>query len=213
MTQRLKESLIVVAAVAALVAGYFVFDSWRSAHDAAIQARAEVKTQEAQNQQLAVQIKQLSDQQAALTQQLTQQLQVLASIKQQVQTPAQIVSTLPQYVQQPLPQPITITTPAPTAANPNPQPVAAVPSADLKAIFDQLVDCKGYQDQATTCGKQLSLAQQQQDDLKQELTATQKERDEWKTAARGGSFWTRLKKNAKWFAIGAGTGAAIALVH
>ncbi len=40
------------------------------------------------------------------------------------------------------------------------------------------------------------------------------QRDEWKTAAKGGSIWHRALGAVKWFAIGAGTGAAAyAIAH
>ena len=59
----------------------------------------------------------------------------------------------------------------------------------------------------------------QNDALKQDLAdektrsaALLHERDTANAVARGGTIWLRLKRAAKWFAIGVATGAAVAAI-
>jgi hypothetical protein len=40
------------------------------------------------------------------------------------------------------------------------------------------------------------------------LAAMTRERDSAITAAKGGTFWRRFRRNVEWFALGAGAGAA-----
>lgn len=47
-------------------------------------------------------------------------------------------------------------------------------------------------------------------DLQTKITATEKERDEWKAAAKGGTKFQRFVRAAKYLAIGAGIGFAVA---
>ena len=82
--------------------------------------------------------------------------------------------------------------------------VAQVPSADLKPLYDFVQDCRA-------CQAQLSSARADLADEQVKSAALIKERNAALNAAKGGSFWTRLKRNAKWFALGAGVGAAATL--
>ena len=55
-----------------------------------------------------------------------------------------------------------------------------------------------------------SAAQSDLADERTKLTATAAERDAALKSAKGGAFWTRLKRGAEWFALGAATGASLA---
>ncbi len=135
--------------------------------------------------------------------QLRDALTALESAKKNVTTPQQIVREIPQYAPQ-LPQPITLNIPAPTKENPAPAPTSAnLPLEDMKPLFDHLVDCQ-------ECARKLSAAENAAATKDGEIKDIAKERDEYKTALKGGTFWTRMKRNAKWFAIGAAAGAAVA---
>jgi hypothetical protein len=95
--------------------------------------------------------------------------------------------------------------PAP-AAQPNRQelpdaPSAQIPAADLKPLFDYVQDCR-------SCQAQLAAAKQDSADNATKLAALTRERDAAVTTAKGGTFWQRLHRNALWFIIGAGAGAA-----
>ncbi|HEY0701636.1 MAG TPA: hypothetical protein VGD60_02615 [Candidatus Acidoferrales bacterium] len=80
---------------------------------------------------------------------------------------------------------------------------AEIPAADLKPLYDYVQDCRA-------CQAELSAAKQNHVDDSAKLAALTRERDAALTAAKGGTFWRRLRRNVTWLAIGAATGAAIA---
>jgi len=106
-----------------------------------------------------------------------------------------------------LPQPVTTYTPAPTKENPNPAPVAAVPQPDLPAVVAYAKDCEQCkldraksQADLTDRQKQQALAEKQIEQLKKENTDILK--------ASKGTFWSNVKKSAKWLFFGAVAGSA-----
>lgn len=80
-------------------------------------------------------------------------------------------------------------------------PAAQIPTADLKPLYDFVQDCRA-------CDAQLAVAKQNAADDAAKIAALTRERDAAITAAKGGSFWRRLRRNALWFVVGAGFGAA-----
>jgi hypothetical protein len=80
-------------------------------------------------------------------------------------------------------------------------PSAQIPAADLKPLFDYVQDCR-------SCQVQLAAAKQNATDNAAKLTAVTRERDAAIATAKGGTFWQRLRRNALWFVVGAGAGAA-----
>jgi hypothetical protein len=82
-------------------------------------------------------------------------------------------------------------------------PAAQIPAADLQPLFDYVQDCRA-------CQARLAVAQQNAADDAAKITALTRERDAAVTAAKGGSFLRRLRRNALWFGIGAGVGYALA---
>jgi hypothetical protein len=80
---------------------------------------------------------------------------------------------------------------------------AEIPTTDLKPLYDYVQDCR-------SCQAQLAAAKLNQADDAAKLAATSRERDAAITAAKGGTFWRRLRRNAQWFALGAAAGAAAA---
>jgi hypothetical protein len=205
-----------LAAVAILLAGAFAFRSWLEAHDDRTHMQATISAQ----QQLIAAADQRERQRAA---DLQATLSEIASLKRQVQTPQQIVRELPQYL--PLPQPIELAppsnaaagqatalpgksgTPSPSGSDSStaapPAPVAQIPTADLKPLFDFVQDCRA-------CKVQLDAARADLKDEQSKSAALARERDAAVKAVKGGGIWTRLKRNAKWLAIGAVIGAAAA---
>lgn len=73
----------------------------------------------------------------------------------------------------------------------------------MKPLFDFVQDCRA-------CKVQLDAARADLSDEKSKSGALARERDAAVKAVKGGGFWTRLKRNAKWLAIGAVIGAAAA---
>ncbi len=78
---------------------------------------------------------------------------------------------------------------------------AQIPAEDLKPLFDFVIDCKA-------CQAQLSAAQGDLADERTKNAALVTERDAALKATEGGGFWRRVRRAAKWFAIGAAAGAA-----
>lgn len=83
---------------------------------------------------------------------------------------------------------------------------AQIPPADLKPLFDYVQDCRA-------CQAQLAAARQNAADDAAKLTALTTERDAAITAAKAGTFWRRLRRNALWFGVGAALGGAAAYAN
>ena len=138
----------------------------------------------------------------------------ITALKNSVVAPHQIIRELPQYL--PLPHPIQIV-PSPPEPSPKPQtqqgsgtsaeapqkPIAQMPVEDLKPLFDFVQDCRA-------CKLQLAAAQADLQDERAKRDAVSKQRDAAIKAAKGGGFWSRLRRGAKWFLIGGAVGAAAA---
>ena len=89
------------------------------------------------------------------------------------------------------------------------QSAAEIPAADLAPLYNYVQDCRA-------CQLQLTAAKLNASDDAAKIRALTLERDAAVTAAKGGPFWLRLKRNAHWLAIGAAIGAvssATALCH
>jgi cobalamin biosynthesis Mg chelatase CobN len=197
--------------------------------------RAQIATQLAAAQQTIAQAAASQHDRDTL---LNQTLAQIAAQKQSAATPAQILKDLASAIT--LPQPITLqpsntenvgarfiapptgatsTNPLQSANVPsgadqthlpnNPTPKtsqaadAVLPAADLKPLYDFAMDCKACQAKLTTSQADLT-------DEKTKTAALTKERDAAVTAAKGGSALRRIARAAKWFAIGAATGAIAA---
>lgn len=85
----------------------------------------------------------------------------------------------------------------------SPVPAAQIPTADLKPLYDYVQDCR-------SCQVQLAAAKLDAADNASKLSAITRERDAALTAAKGGTFWRRLRRNVLWFAVGAAAGTAAA---
>jgi chemotaxis protein histidine kinase CheA len=89
--------------------------------------------------------------------------------------------------------------------SPAPPATLRIPQQDLKPLYNELEDCRA-------CQASLAAVQSDLTDERTQLAATAAERDAALKSAKGGSFWTRLKRGAKWFAIGAATGTALGAI-
>jgi len=173
--------------------------------------------------------------------QLSQQLAQIADLKQRVQTPQQAAAAILQALpplpapvtlsvppgampagRQAIPSataaPAANEAPAPSAHNASlpaaPEPAgvtpatppatATIPQQDLKPLYDYIEDCRATAADRDAARKDLADEQTQ-------ITALTAQRDAAITAAKGGNFWTRVRRNAKWLAIGVGVGAAAVL--
>ena len=87
-----------------------------------------------------------------------------------------------------------------SAGNSPSAPAAEIPAADLKPLYDFVLDCRA-------CQAQLSAARADLADEQARSAALARERNAAVTAAKGGSLWRRLQRNAKWLGIGIVLGA------
>jgi hypothetical protein len=194
----MKPSLHVIALLAAIIALALVAGAWHSARHDSQQLAATLSAQNATIQQAADREKQRDSQ-------LTTALAAMQAQKRAVQTPEQASKQLP-AVLPPLPLPVTIHDPdlsAPPAPGEVPLTTISVPQSDLVPLYDGLQDCRENKAQSDALQKDLS-------DEKSRSSALLHERDAALAAARGGTFLTRLKRSAKWFAIGIALGTAAA---
>jgi hypothetical protein len=198
----MKLSVHFVALIAAAVAIALLFDVWHSARHDSEQLAATLKAQNGTIQQAAEQEKQRDSQ-------LSTVLAAIQSQKRAVQTPKQASEQL-SAVLPPLPLPIIIHDPdlsAPIAQGEASSTTISIPQPDLVPLYDGLQDCRENKAQSDALQKDLS-------DEKLRSAALLSERDAAIATAHGGTFLTRLKRSAKWLAIGAVVGAiATATVH
>jgi hypothetical protein len=202
----LRGKLEIIAAIVLLAGGVLAFRSWLSEHDLRLHAEEQAKAQQTVQADAAAKAAELQKQMDVRDQAYTEQLKALDSKLQSATSPQQFAALVSQMAG--LKQPIQVVTPAATSQNPNPTPVAQVPEIDFPQAKAYVTDCEQckldrakLQADAADRASQAALAQKQIDSLKQEVNT-------WQTAAKGGSKWQRMKRAAKWFAIGAGAGAA-----
>jgi len=135
---------------------------------------------------------------------LRKNLAQVSRAEHSAKNPADIAKRLPAAFS-PLPQPVSVSL-APPASGPNATEAPAiitVPQADLQPMFDHLEDCRA-------CQERLATAELNLNDERAKVSALTIERDAAVKAARGGGFWSRLRSNAKWFAVGGAMGALAA---
>jgi hypothetical protein len=139
-------------------------------------------------------------------------LRQIAQKKASVRTPQQIVRELPLDLHLPVPiqLPAAVTgeaaRTAADASGATAQPMASLPVVDLKPLYDFVQDCKSCQAERETVRRDLT-------DEKAKSAALAHERDAALKLARGGSFWQRAGRAAKWFGLGVLAGAAAAAAH
>jgi hypothetical protein len=191
-----KPALQLILFSAALAGIALLADAWRSArHD----SQKLAATLAAQN----LTLQQASDHEKQRDSQLAATLAAIQSEKRAVRTPRQAAEQLPSILP-PLPLPVTVSIPNLSVPLPpgETQPLATVsiPQPDLVPLYDALQDCRSSQAQAGALQNDLA-------DEKSRSAALTQERNAAVAAARGGTLLVRLKRAAKWFAIGIAIGA------
>lgn len=83
----------------------------------------------------------------------------------------------------------------------SPSCTVQIPSADIKPLYNYVQDCR-------ECQLRLNAANQNLADNATKIAALTRERDAAIAAAKGGTFWRRLRRNFLWFAIGAAAATA-----
>jgi hypothetical protein len=196
----MKPTLHIVVLLASSIAVVLLADAWRSARHDSQQLAATLAVQNTIIQQSADREKQRDSQLAAA-------LAAIQAQKRAVQTPQQAAKQLPSVLP-PLPLPVSIHDPdlsVPLPPGDTPSATVSIPQPDLVPLYDDLQDCRATAIQNEALQKDLS-------DEKNKSAALLHERDAAAAAAHGGTFLVRLKRAAKWFAIGVATGAAAAAI-
>jgi hypothetical protein len=196
----MKSKLDIIIFVAALIAVALLADAWRSARHDSLQLAA---TLAAQNSV----IQQADDREKQRDSQLARTLATIQTQKRTVHTPQQAAQQLP-TVLPPLPLPVVIHDPdlsAPLLPGETPSTSISIPQPDLVPLYDDLQDCRASAVENDSLKKDLS-------DEKTRSAALLHERNAAIAVAHGGTFLLRLKRAAKWFAIGVATGAVAAAV-
>ncbi len=196
----MKPTLDIIIFVAALIAVALLADAWRSARHDSQQLAA---TLAAQN----TVIQQAGDREKQRDSQLATALATIQAQKRTVQTPQQAAKQLASVLP-PLPLPVSVHDPdlsVPLPPGETPSTSISIPQPDLVPLYDALQDCRASVVQNDSLKKDLS-------DEKSRSAALLHERDAAVAVTHGGTFLLRLKRAAKWFAIGVATGAAVAAV-
>jgi hypothetical protein len=200
LKMKLALNIAILAVTAVAVA--MLADAWRSARRDSQQLAATLAAQNAVIQQVTGQEKQRDSQ-------LASALAAIQTQKQNIKTPQQAAEAIPSVLS-PLPLPISVSGPdlsVPLPPGDSPSATISVPQPDLVPLYDKLQDCRATSLQNDALQKDLA-------DEKTRSAALQQERDVAKAAAHGGPILERIKRAAKWFAIGVAAGAvATAIAH
>lgn len=187
----------------AVALGVSVLMAWRGAKREQAQLQAKLNSAE----QL---LRDADARQETRKVELGQQLVVIRKKKAAVLSPQQVVKALPEVL--PLPEPLVIeeesqsdgtTRPGVTGKPNSPSPKVTLPAEDLKPLYDAALDCQA-------CQAELEVAQADLADEKTKTEALSRERDDALQVAKGGSVLQRVRRAAKWFAIGVAAGAVVA---
>jgi len=195
--KRIVGGLIFLAAAIALA---LLADAWRSARQDSQRLAATLVTQNAV-------IQQAGEREKLRDSQLADVLAAIQAQKRSTRTPQQAAAQL-DSVLPPLPLPVSVQTPnlsSPIPPGETPTTTISVPQPDLIPLYDALQDCRA--DVAQSDSLQKDLAEE-----KSRAAALQRERDAAVATAHGGRWLTRMKRSAKWFAIGLAAGALAARI-
>jgi hypothetical protein len=206
-----------ILGLAIVLAGGIIFaNTLRTEQRARVLAETNVKAEQAKVKTADVQIAELVKSDKVRDAQTTAQILKIQATAAAAKTPKQIIRYLQAKEQLAgAPAPIAIEQPEPTAADPTPAAVATIPAIDLPFLRDQVAKCgvdsllaASEKADLTSCQSQLKLAGAK-------LSATERERDDWKTAAKGGTWAKRIKSGAVKVGIGAaiGVGIGVAIAH
>ena len=196
----MKPTLDSIIFAVTLIAVALLAEAWHSARRDSRQLAATLATQNNAVQQAGDREKQRDSQLAAA-------LAAIRSEKRIVHTPQQAANHLASVLP-PLPLPVYIhatNLSAPLPAAETSTTTISVPQPDLVPLYDGLQDCRASLVQNDSLQRDLA-------DEKSRSATLLQERNTAVAAAHGGTFVLRLKRAAKWFAIGVAAGAAAAAI-
>lgn len=124
-------------------------------------------------------------------------------------TPKQIATWIPKQI--PGLKDVTINVPS-DLSNPSAEATAEIPVGDLPMLRDEIAQCQECAVKLDASQKDVASRDEQIRLAGEKLSQTQKERDAYKAAAKGGNFFTRLKNNADMLATGGAIGVGVTMV-
>jgi hypothetical protein len=178
-------------AAAALVLGLLALAGYElvQEHDARVKAEATVAATQKTFDEAQQDAKTVQQNLAARLASLEQQKQIPATAPQIVVDASKLFPNLPAPLQVVTPPPTQQTVNGKTVETPS-APVVQVPAVDFQALQAGAIACQEDQARLTACT--LTSA-----DTQKELTDTATERDAYKVALKGGTFWQRMKHDGK----------------
>lgn len=198
----------IFAIVIAIAIGAYGFHTWLAEHDARIRAQDQVSAAQKSFDQASEQLKQSQQAQAAKDAATQATIAKLADDAAEQKTPQQITKWIPTQLGS-LPAPIK-TTPAP-ASNPAAPVVYEVPQVDLDFLKNDIATCQQQAVALAGAKADVTSCQAQQKILNGQINDLEKQRDALQAELKGGTFWQRVKHDAKIVGVGAAIGAAAAL--
>jgi chaperonin cofactor prefoldin len=162
--------------------------------------RVDGATMKGKNEGLQVAIDQLKQSDQRRDAEFAQMKSDLAHKFDQVKTPEQIVRVVPQYI--PMPDPIQLQKPKDAQGR-------EIPDAPSEAVLTprNLTALRDYTNKCEQCQLDKQKLQAELDDQVKTTKLVTQQKDNAVAAAKGGTFFQRTKRNAKWLGIGAGVGA------
>jgi hypothetical protein len=205
-----RAKLEILAVVVFLAGGIVLAHTLRAEQQARVLAESQVKTEQGKIKTYDAKISELVAGDKIRDTQTAAQIKTIQATAAAAKSPKQIVRYLQSQEQLAgAPAPITVETPEASAADPTPAAVATIPAIDLPFLRDQVARCDANALLVTSEKLDLTSCQSQLKLAGEKLSATAKERDDWKTAAKGGTWAKRIKSGAAKVAIGVGIGIAI----
>src|SRR5438477_8320137 len=166
--------LVLLAALLFFVGAFFAYN-WLRAHEAYIRADAQAKADQSAIAHLAKQQSNLAEQLKQTQSEQHSQLTAVQKQYAQTQSPEQLAALIGKVMN--LPQSIRVITPEATLDNPHPGKMAEVPRPDAPQVKAFVQSCQECQIRLASSEKQIALAAQQSNSMKQQLSVTQKDRD------------------------------------
>jgi hypothetical protein len=198
---------IVMGILGLLVVAYLGF-TWLAEHDARMKAEATIAANEKLMKAAEAQSATLKDDIAKRDQASAEREKAMIDAIRNLKTTAQIVPYVQSNLAPGAPQPIVVTVPAATAANPTPDAQLTIPQADLPILRDRLNKCDTDANAILTCRADATSNAQRLELAGEQLSTAERERDAYRLELKGGTFWRRTKTALMWVAIGGGAALA-----
>lgn len=205
----LKHKAFLGLAGAGLLTASIAAGSWLGAREDTIRMKATLEAQKQVIEQAQADRTQRAKEDAARDAQTAATLQAMQAEMGKLKTPAQHAAWDQTQLEQVI-RGIHVEIPAATSQNPHPDAVVTLPQSSLPDVTQAIEGCKECKVKLDTAEKNVASRDEQMKLADTQIGALKKERDAAITAAKGGSFWSRTKRAAKWFAIGAAAGAIAA---